>query len=301
MWDVHRTRADLFADGLSGRQITAAVEAGELIRARRDRYLPPDAPDEVVRAVRVGGRLTCLSLLRLHEVFVLTNSRLHVQLAPRMSRMRSPHDRAHRLDLAKLHGTRLHWLAPREDAGAATCASLVVALAHAVLCQAPRAAIASIDSALNKGLIQTEEVATVFELLPAKYGVLRSLIDGRAQSGPETLVGLMLLGLGCEVDLQVEFDGVGFVDIVADCWLVVECDSKQHHADWDQQVKDYTRDLRLAQRGFAVLRLTAKDIMERPEEVLSALRGLVATRGRRASRSRATAARGRSVRSRSRS
>ncbi|WP_374977372.1 endonuclease domain-containing protein [Microbacterium trichothecenolyticum] len=301
MWDTHRTRADLFADGLSGRQITAAVRAGELIRARRDRYLPPETPDEVVRAVRVGGRLTCLSLLRLHEIFVLTNSRLHVQLPPRMSRMRSPHDRSRRLNLAKLHGTRLHWLAPREDDGAATCASVVVALAHAVLCQAPRAAIASIDSAVNKGLVRTEDIATIFHLLPAKYEVMRPLIDGRAQSGPETLVRLMLLGLGCVVDLQVEFDGVGFVDIVADGWLVVECDSKQHHADWDQQVKDYTRDLQLAQRGFAVLRLTAKDIMERPEEVLAALRGLVFAGGRPSSHARGTGAKRRSSRSRSRS
>jgi very-short-patch-repair endonuclease len=251
--------------------------------------------------VRVGGRLTCLSLLKLHEVFVLANSKLHVQVAPRMSRMRSPHDRSHRLDLTKLHGTRLHWLTAREDGGAATCASLVEALAHGVLCQAPRAAIASIDSALNKGLVGMEDIATIFAMLPAKYGVLRPLIDGRAQSGPETLVRLMLLALGCAVDLQVEFDGVGFVDIVVDDWLVVECDSRQHHSDWEQRVKDYTRDLRLAQRGYAVLRLTAKDIMERPEEVLSALRGLVSARDRHSPRSRGAAAPRRRIRSRSRS
>ena len=278
MWETHRTRADLFADGLSGRQITEAVKSGALIRARRDRYLPGDAPDAVVRAVRVGGRLTCLSLLTMLEVFVLTNSRLHVQLDPRMSRMRSPHDRARRLDLKRLHGTRLHWLSPGEHLGAATCVSVVVALAHAVLCQAPRAAIASIDSALNKGMIRLEDVASIFDHLPAKYRVLARLVDGRAQSGPETLARLMLLSLGCAVDLQVEFDDVGFVDIVADGWLVVECDSQQYHSDWDQQVKDYARDLKLAQRGFAVLRLTAKDIMDHPEEVLAALRGLIEAR-----------------------
>ena len=37
-------------------------------------------PDIVVRAVRVGGRLTCLSLLALMGVFVLRNDKVHVHL-----------------------------------------------------------------------------------------------------------------------------------------------------------------------------------------------------------------------------
>lgn len=286
MWETHRTRTDLRAEGWTARQITAAVRSGELIRARRDRYLPGDAPEGVVRAVRVGGRLTCLSLLSMLEVFVLTNSRLHVHLDSRMSRMRAPHDRSQRLNRDELHGTRLHWFSPWSPAETATCVSIILALAHAVLCQPPRAAIASIDSALNKGLIRDEHVATIFGALPAKYRVLARLVDGRAQSGPETLVRLMLISLGCVVDLQVRFEGVGFVDIVADGWLVVECDSRQHHSSWEQQVKDYTRDLKLAQRGFSVLRLTARDIMEHPEEVLAALRGLIEARPSRTRRRR---------------
>ena len=281
MWTTHRTRRDLMADGMTARDITAAVRAGALIRARRDRYLPPETPDAVVRAVRVGGRLTCLSLLQHLEVFVETNARLHVHLDTRMSRMRSPHDRRRKLDLKKLHGTRLHWLAMPNDPGAATCTDLVVALAHAVLCQPPRAAIASIDSALNKKLIRSEQLSSIFEILPAKYAVLASLVDGRAQSGPETLVRLMLAGLGCSTRLQVEFENVGFVDLVADGWLVIECDSKEFHSDWDQQVKDYQRDLELARQGYAVLRLTASDILFRPDEVLAALRGLLTQRTKR--------------------
>jgi hypothetical protein len=218
------------------------------------------------------------------EVFVLTNTRLHVHLDRRMSRMRAPHDSSQRLNLDQLHRTRLHWFSPWQPAEAATCVSILLALAHAVVCQPPRAAIASIDSALNKGLIREEHVATIFGALPAKYRVLARLVDGRAQSGPETLVRLMLIGLGCVVDLQVRFEGVGFVDIVADGWLVVECDSRQHHSSWEQQVKDYTRDLKLAQRGSSVLRLTARDIMEHPEEVLAALRGLIEARSPRTRR-----------------
>ena len=43
--------------------------------------------------------------------------------------------------------------------------------------------------------------------------------------------------LGCDIALQVEFDGVGRVDLVLDGWLVVECDSKQFHASWEAQVR----------------------------------------------------------------
>ena len=63
-----------------------------------------------------------------------------------------------------------------------------------------------------------------------------------------------------------------------DGWLVVECDSKEFHEGWEQQVKDRNRDLALAARGYVTLRLTAAQIMYRAEEVLAAVKGLLATR-----------------------
>ena len=127
----------------------------------------------------------------------------------------------------------LHWHAlvdePRRG-----CVSIVDALIHAVRCQPARHAVATIDSAVNKGMVGAEQLADVFAALPARYRVLRALVDGRAQSGPETLVRLMVRSLGCSVDLQVEFDGVGFVDLVVDGWLVIECDSKLFHSEWSR-------------------------------------------------------------------
>ena len=81
--------------------------------------------------------------------------------------------------------------------------------------------------------------------------------------GPRRWCGSWLRALGCDVELQVEFDGVGRVDLVVDGWLVVECDSKEFHASWEQQVKDRKRDLALAALGYATLRLTAAQIMYR--------------------------------------
>ena len=86
---------------------------------------------------------------------------------------------------------------------------------------------------------------------------------------------LLLLRLGCAVDLQVPIVGVGFVDLVVDGWLVIECDSKAHHSSWEQQLKDYRRDLELARQGYCVLRLTAEDILYREQDVFAALTGLL--------------------------
>jgi very-short-patch-repair endonuclease len=76
----------------------------------------------------------------------------------------------------------------------------------------------------------------------------------------------------------VEFDGIGRVDLLVDGWLVLECDSREYHNSWQQQVADRNRDLALADRGYVTLRLTAAQIMYRPDEVLAAIKGLLAAR-----------------------
>ena len=281
MTPEHRvfSTADLRAEGMTRARISAATRLGYLIRARRGFYVDATTHDIVVRAVRVGGRLTCLSLLALMGVFVLRNDKVHVHLLRTASRMRSPHSRRVRLESRRSRGVRLHWLPLIDEvAREATCVAVIDALAHAVLCQAPRAAIATLDNALHLGYVTEAGLADVFRALPAKYAVLRSLVDGRAESGPETLMRLMLRALGCDVELQVEFDGVGRVDLLVDGWLVIECDSKEFHETWEQQVKDRNRDLALAARGYVTLRLTAGQIMHRDEELLAAVKGLLATR-----------------------
>ena len=269
-----KTRADLLEGGWTPRQITASVRSGAMIRARRDRYVLADAHDDLVKAVRVGGRLGCLSLLRALNVFVFGRPGLHVHMSRGASRMRSPKSAGRRLADRRRRKVTLHWHALVGDPEAG-CVSIIDALIQAVRCQPPRHAVASIDSALNKGLVAWEDLQAVFDALPRRHRILRQFVDGRAQSGPETLVRLMLLALGCRVDLQVEFEAVGFVDLVADGWLVIECDSRSHHSSWEQQLKDYRRDLELARRGFCVLRLTAEDILYKPDAVIDALRGLL--------------------------
>jgi very-short-patch-repair endonuclease len=272
------TRSELLADGFTRRSLRRAVEEGALIHVRRDRYLRSAADERLVRAVRVGGRLTCLSLLSLMGVFVLENHALHVLVAPGASRLRSAHSTKLALGDVQPGTIRVHWAQESEQRGQATTAAILDALLHAVHCQSPRAMVATLDSALHVGLLAETEIGDVFAALPPRFGVLRSMLDGRAESGPESLVRLMARMLGCDIRIQVVFPGIGRVDLLLDGWLVVECDSEGFHADWASRRVDHARDLALAALGYVTFRPVAEDIMYRPDRVLAALRGLIGSR-----------------------
>jgi very-short-patch-repair endonuclease len=156
----------------------------------------------------------------------------------------------------------------------ATKVDIVDALVQSTSCQEPRAAVATLDSAIKLGLIRVSDLDVIFARVPPRRRVLQRLVDGRAESGPETFLRLMALALGFSVELQVKIDGVGRVDLVLDGWLVVECDSEAHHSGWESQKRDRRRDLALAERGMVSVRPVAEDIMYRPHVVIAALRGL---------------------------
>ena len=71
------------------------------------------------------------------------------------------------------------------------------------------------------------------------------------------------------------------MDFVVNGWIIVECDSREFHGDWAAQRRDHVRDLASAALGFATLRVTAEDIMWRPDEVRRALTGLLRSPGGR--------------------
>lgn len=263
--------AQLRAEGVSKRAIAAAIREGRLIRARRDNYLAAGTDPALVAAVEAGGVLSCVSALRLLGVFVLDGGGLHVLVPPHSTRLKPSADKR----------IVRHWL-PSSDGHLPrrACAHPIDTLAHAVRCQPPRAAVASLDSSLHTGLIRPSDVTEVFALLPKRFATLVPLLDGRAESGPETLARLLIRGITRDVDLQVRIDGVGRVDLLVNGWLVIECDSEAHHLGSEAYRFDRTRDLALAERGYTVLRLTAADIMWRPERVASAVRGLLRSRRR---------------------
>ncbi|MFE7845847.1 DUF559 domain-containing protein [Microbacterium sp. NPDC057407] len=152
---------------------------------------------------------------------------------------------------------------------------------QSVLCQSPRAAIATIDSALRLGLLRVDDLDDLFDALPRRHSVLRRLVDPRAESCPESLMRLILRAIGAHFEVQVSIDGVGRVDFLVDDWLIVECDSFAHHSSWDEQRRDRRRDQTAAALGFATYRPIAEDIMWQPDLVRAALVGLISGRAPR--------------------
>lgn len=276
---VIASRDDLLAGGAQSRGLTRDVRAGRLIRVYRDHYALPDTPEHVVRAVRVGGRLGCVSALADRHVFVFRPDAGHIHLERGASRLRSPGDRRLPLSTRNRDGATLHWspLLRPEDASAHVVGA-VDAVAQALRCQSPRMAVATLDSALNLKIIRSGDVRLIFDSLPERFQTIRALSDGRAEAGSETILRLLVRFAGLEFDIQVFIDGVGRVDMLIEGCLVVEADSRAHHAAWDRYVTDRTRDTTLAALGYLSLRLLYEDIMYRPERVTSAILGLLRSR-----------------------
>jgi very-short-patch-repair endonuclease len=259
----------LTAAGMTRRQIARCILDGSLLRVRRGRYVPANAPREVIRAAGLGGRLDCVSLLSLLGVFVLDARDLHIQVTVGASRLPSRPPRV-----------KCHWretAAGREDLHA----DLIEALAQSCRCQDPRAAVATLDSAWHLGLIGEADIAEIFARLPARFRSLRQLLDPRSESGPESIMRLMLRMLGCDIEVQPRIPGVGRVDFIVDGWLIVECDSRAFHEGWEAQKRDRARDMAAAALGYTTVRPIAEDILYRLPEVLAAMKAIVAHPPRR--------------------
>lgn len=257
------TFAELRASGISRTRLDELLRSGRLIRVRRGRYAPGTLETELLTAARLGGRLDCVSVLRLHGVFVHAPTELHVQLDRRASRLPQRGGSVH-----------AHWR-DSESASGALCVGMVEALVQACRCLGPRRAVATLDSAWHLGIVDEADIGEVFSRLPSRFRVVRKLLDRRSESGPETIVRLMLRQLGRRVEVQARIHGVGRVDLLVDGWLIVECDSRAFHSDWEQHRDDRRRDIAAASRGFVTIRPIAEDILYHPEVVRAALVGLL--------------------------
>jgi len=276
--DVHRifSRGELLASGMTSRFITSAVRGNLLVRVRRDHYAAPATDRHTLEAVRVGGRLACVSAAAEIGFFAFDTEFTHLHLAREASRLRSPNNRRVPLALASRNGVELHWW-PLIDAADGTkyCVGARDAVAQIIQCQEPRFALAALDTALHERKILPADLAAIFAQVPAKYRDLRARIDARVDAGQETVLRDLLRRAGFRCDIQVTIPGVGRVDVLVEDCVVLEADSRLHHKEWAEHVRDRTRDRLLAARGYLTLRVLYQDIMFNPEGILQAVRELV--------------------------
>jgi very-short-patch-repair endonuclease len=268
------TLAALESQGFTAVRRSALLTNGDLVRLRNGWFAARGADVDQVRAVRLGGRLTCVSALRQYGIWVMPDSRLHVAVSDNASRLRSPDDRRQRWHARP--DVCLHWNRERMTARQGIAIDTVpAALTQLILCTDRNSALVAIESALNgtsagRPQLTRSALAKILSALPHAYAGIADLVDASAQSGLETLARLRLRRRGLRVRTQVQIPRVGRVDVLIGERLVLELDSRAHHLG-DNYEKDRTRDLELFRQGFCVLRVSYHRAMfdwESVEEVI---------------------------------
>lgn len=221
-------------------------------------------------AVRVGGRLSCISGCQYHGLWVRRTPLLHVAVHPRASRLRSRTDKSVRLRDVATPKTRVHWTSTPEK-GTRFVLSPRECLKCMALCRSPEEVVAAADSALRAGVLTPGEWAHDISALPQRLHRLLSRVDSRSESIIESIARFRLQYAGIEPKLQVTIAGVGRVDFVIGARLVVEVDGWEYHSDRERFEADRRRDARLSARGYRVLRFSYHQVMNRWTEVRVAI------------------------------
>ncbi|KQX05354.1 MULTISPECIES: endonuclease domain-containing protein [unclassified Leifsonia] len=257
--------------GVGRSSVRAAVRSGQIIQVRGRWFASPSAATDVVRAVRVGGTLTGSSAARLQGMWTLDDDRLHVRVPTTASRLRSPADRGMPLDAAHdrvcVHYSRRPGTEHAMD-------GVLDALVEMYSCGDARAAVVATDSALNQGLLSVAELSELRTLIPADRRKFVDRVDGKAQSGLETLARLLLRARRIRFRTQVWIAPAGRVDILVGDRLVLELDGRAFHTGAAFE-EDRRRDLELVMQGYLVVRISYRMVMARWDDVAAAILELV--------------------------
>lgn len=256
--------------GADKRSVQRAVGRGELKRVRRGWYALAGADGDVVRAVRVGGRLACISACRKYGIWTPADARAHVGVTAHSNNHKAPDD-SRRVRTA-VDGVVLHWSCRETALGArAKVPSVLTALSEAVRCQSEEVSFAMVESALHRGLLSEVTRSELYWMVPLRCRSLVARAGDASGSGTESIFAFRAAALGILFQQQVEVSGVGRVDFVIGDRLIVEIDSEEHHGSAAQRRRDLARDAVAASLGFITLRFDYWQVMDDWETVEAAL------------------------------
>ena len=250
--------------GHSRSALDSARRAGLIQRPVRPWVATRAASREAVIAVIHRGILTSSSALRSYGIWSGTDERIHVLLHPHTD----PAPARFAGNLAQFRptnphsiGVARHWRAPSfaNALGPEWRASILDALTDFAIANHPHQAVAAIDSSLYAGQLRPTDLPLLLGHLPARLHHIAALIDGRAESGTETLARCRIGEMGCRFEIQVEVGGHR-VDILIDGWLIVEIDSEEWHGK--DRLSDSRRTNWLVGIGYRVLRFDYHEVMD---------------------------------------
>ncbi|GGA70473.1 hypothetical protein GCM10011490_21360 [Pseudoclavibacter endophyticus] len=232
--------------GIGRKQREGLLASGELRRIHRGWYHFRAHDPKIATAIRLGGRLTCVSTIERMDVWMPVRSGTHVRVAPGAALPRAGHVTAHRLDDSPL--------------GRDSVDDLDVSLHCAFRCLDPLDALIVADSIVNKRLRTLDELHLLANAAPRRVRRLILHADGRSQSGTETIVRNALRGRNVPFTAQAEIEGVGRVDLLVGDRLIIECDSAAFHTRDEHHAEDRRRDLIAVALGYMTVRLTFQQV-----------------------------------------
>lgn len=238
------TTRQLRSRGISSRSLTRAVNEHRLVRVRRGVYATAEASPELIDAARIGGRVTCITALRLHGAWTMPEPQIHVRVARGVDVPRTT---------ARLHFGDSDSCEHRID-------TVADAVALAIRCLDQRSAIVAMDSVLNLGLMTFVEMEIACSR-SARGRRLFAQVDPSSESGLETLARLALRRRRVRLRTQVQIDEDTRVDILIGDRLILELDGRAWHDRPGDFERDRARDRRLAAAGYIVLRASYTQVM----------------------------------------
>ena len=276
-------RRDLLAAGCSDGQVRAALAAKRIFRVRHGWYSVPDAPDDAVRAIRVGGRLTGVAALRSYGLRVPFRPTVDVVVPSHANRLRNPVDRGRRL--CPDDPVRVHWTdAPRQSVDPGSWrVSLDDALVVVLATEGRDIAVACCSAVMHVERWSERRMDAVFARAPAQVQRWRQLVNRRDESHGETFVRLWTGDIGIFLESQPALPGGGRLDFRASQNCYIEIDGAQHDPKWTGEdsggsswQSDHARDTLVAISGGQVLRWTYLQLYTAWQHCVAALERAVA-------------------------
>lgn len=245
-----------------------AMRNGDLLPVDRNRVALRGTRAAILTAARARGTLTCLSALKLHDIWTLDDSRVH------LNRSRGVRD-GHPL-----------------PAGTSDCRGRLVgrdsvlepvdvALSAVLACHDREAGIVALDSIIRQGVLTTDELERVATRHGAAALRLLSRADGCVESPLESVLRHRFVMLGVRVRTQVVIPRLGRVDMLLGESLIIEADGFEFHSSKDSFRDDRRRDREALRQGFQSIRVTWADVFKEWNAVLPVLLDIVRTRRHR--------------------
>ncbi len=263
--------AELGATASEQRALARASSRGELIRPRKGVYALLDAHADVIRAAQYGGRLTGVSALAHHGLWVPPahgSAALHVEVLVSI-RVPPPGAGADR--------PRIHWLRGHAEPRFGV-APLEVVLARAANDLPRPFAVAVLDSALRATPLTPVELQFLAAGWKPQARAAAALADERSESGTESVLRVLLREAGIHATPQapLPLGGNQRADLLVGDRLLIECDSEAHHGDPANSRADLRRDESLVALGFIVYRPDYRQVFGDPAGVVATVAAIVA-------------------------